>query len=261
MNDQDNSASGVRRVSPKDRKPKLATGGLHFPPSDDTLPDLPSDEERFPPLPPEPTRRGKGEPFPPLAAAPTPMTESETRFPDLAALPREPSPLPFDDYDDSPAVITPPEERFPPLSTEVIEQPAAPSVDEPGFSDEPDRLAPPPKRSNGAWQNAVALIFLLAAMAVFALGMMIYANPYGPLNPFPPATPPPIYVTATFAAPAALPGVTATFTPLPVELLTAMAPARSTTESAATGPTSLPGDSLIEATAVQLTPGVPVGGG
>ncbi len=264
MSEQDNSPSGVRRVSPKDRKPNLATGGLQFPPPDDALPDLPSDEERFPPLPPEPKRRGQGEAFPPLAAAPTPMTESEARFPQLATLPMEEAPLPFDDFDDSPPVVTPPEERFPPLppSTQMIEQPvAAPFIEDHAVASEPDILSKPAGRSSGAWQNAVAVFFVLAAIVVFAVGMMIYFNPYGPLNPFPPATPPPIYITATFAAPAVAPGVTATFTPLPVEMLTEMAPVKSDPQSAAPGPTSLPADSLIDATAAPATPAGPIVGG
>ena len=112
MNDQDNSASGVRRVTPKDRKPSLSTGGLQFPSADDELPELPSEEERFPPLPPEPKRRGKSEPFPPDVApptpspAPSPMTESEKRFPDLANFPGEASPLPFDEFEGAPPGAT-----------------------------------------------------------------------------------------------------------------------------------------------------------
>ena len=265
---------GVRRVSPKDRKPDLASGGLQFPPPDDDLPELPSEAERFPPLPPEPQRRPAGSVIAPVANAPEPRTESEARFPFLAQNPLEEAPLPFDDFDATPAVITPPEERFPPLppSAEVIEQPIEPPTfdePEPDGEPEPDPLAPPRKRSNAGVQNAVAVFFLLASIAVFVIGMIIFTDPYGMLNPFPPPTPPPIFITATFGAPVGdAPGPTASFTPLPAALLTEMAPTKPAefTEEVVTPAASAEAislDAFLGATAVApaATADAPVVGG
>jgi hypothetical protein len=83
-----------------------------------------------------------------------------------------------------------------------------------------------PTRGGGCVPNLLTLLFVAATVGAIALFAVIVQNPYSSLNPFPPFTPLPIIVTATFLPPTATPepspGPTATFTPLPPE---SMAPA------------------------------------
>jgi hypothetical protein len=65
----------------------------------------------------------------------------------------------------------------------------------------------------------LTLLFVAATVGAIGLFVVIVQNPYSSLNPFPPFTPLPIIVTATFLPPTITPepspGPTATFTPLP----------------------------------------------
>ncbi len=104
--------------------------------------------------------------------------------------------------------VVPPAERFPPLPVHQ-EAPPRPSESKP---------AAPRRRSGRAClPNLVALFFLAATAAAAAVFVIIWVDPFTPLNPFPPFTPLPIFVTTTplpERAPPAAP--TATFTPLAV---------------------------------------------
>ncbi len=81
------------------------------------------------------------------------------------------------------------------------------------------RTAPPQQKHVMA--NLLTIVFLLGTIGMVALVVMITQNPYTALNPFPPFTPLPIVITATFMPPTATPpgtiAPTATFTPLAVE--------------------------------------------
>ncbi len=65
-------------------------------------------------------------------------------------------------------------------------------------------------------------------MLLIGVFTLIFVNPQTPLNPFPPFTPIPILITATFLPPTATlepsPGPTLTFTPLPVEAFATSSP-------------------------------------
>ncbi len=69
--------------------------------------------------------------------------------------------------------------------------------------------------------NLLTVLFLLGTIGMIALVVIITQNPYTSLNPFPPFTPLPIVITATFLPPTEAPPGTAaptpTFTPVPIE--------------------------------------------
>jgi hypothetical protein len=109
---------------------------------------------------------------------------------------------------------------FPPDTPETEPDEPPPASSSPALS----TLPQPARKTRGAClPNLVALLFLLATIAVGAYYALIAANPYTQLNPFPPFTPLPRIITATFLPPTPtltpLPAPTATFTPLPVEAL------------------------------------------
>jgi hypothetical protein len=106
------------------------------------------------------------------------------------------------------AAPTPPEERFPPAN------PIVSTVRE-----VPEQLRP---RST-LLPNLVAIVFAIATVAALGLFVMIWINPYTPLNPLAPPTPLPIIITttplpATATVPVS-PGPTVTFTPISAEEL------------------------------------------
>lgn len=133
------------------------------------------------------------------------------------------------------ALFPPETEASPADSAETQPEPvipAPPAPDEPlpeVFSPNPailrDPPAPQPVRQprNTCLPNLVTLFFVVATFAVGAYFVLIASNPHTRLNPFPPFTPLPRIVTATFLPPTVtwtpLPAPTATFTPLPVEAL------------------------------------------
>lgn len=123
----------------------------------------------------------------------------------------------FDAAAASPATILPAERpapkapvpgRYPPI--DPAREPAAaasPAVE--AAPPRPGRTRGQPGRSG--LYNAVALLFALLTVAVFAYYSVLWRDPYSALNPFPPATPF-IVVTAT---PAANPGAALLPTPAP----------------------------------------------
>lgn len=223
--DEQQPPDSVRRVGPKDRKERLDYGKRLFPPET--------------PLPLDP-------PAPDAEAEPLPF--DETWFAEAEDAAPHP-PLPFDG--EEPVASAQTEERFPPLpppgwarpAPETQPQPVRPMRSRPKRRPAPP---PPPKRGRGCFYNLLALLFLALTAGAIWLGVTIYNNPYSLLNPLPPPTPLPIVITATFGPPAEptpapilgpLPGEataeatdapvmepTATFTPLPADLLTQLAP-------------------------------------
>ncbi len=127
--------------------------------------------------------------------------------------------------------LFPPETESPPSDIPdaqpepIIQVESLPEV----FSPNPARLKMPPalqparKPRNTCLPNLLTLFFVVATIGVGAYYALIAANPHTQLNPFPPFTPLPRIVTATFLPPTPTltspPAPTATFTPLPVEAL------------------------------------------
>jgi hypothetical protein len=153
--------------------------------------------------------------FPP---EPTPPPEDHRRFMPPPAETPAPVELPYRDP-------TPPAaeaERFPPLDPQKLVKPQRRKAQR------SDEITPP---KNTGWANLMTVLFLLATVGVIAAGIVIYQDPYTPINVFAPPTPQPIIITATFP-PAPTPTIspTATFTPLPAAALTAIAP-EATVES------------------------------
>ena len=83
------------------------------------------------------------------------------------------------------------DERFPPLPPEYTKA----NTPRPPAAPQPSK--PNPRRGIYLTYGSMALVFL----GVVALAAFIYRNPYSALNPFPPPTPLPILVTATFLPP------------------------------------------------------------
>jgi hypothetical protein len=276
MPDENEKPRGVRRVGAKDRKPKLDGGRLVFPPSappPEGEPPTPSEEgdaqfarpanadERFAPprpvgdasvgaqqaAPPRQPDSPTAEPSPALPpdllddfAPPderfAPPGEADERF----APPRPASPLQN--------VVSGEDERFPP----VRPTPRTPVGTERPASVPRGGTGKPPARRGCAWQNGVALLFVLASIGMVYWGVTLWQNPFHPLNPLPPFTPVPIVVTATPPptlppSPTPLPP-TATFTPIPLD---AFAVATEEATDTATAEVTLDATDLltVEATA------------
>ena len=183
----DKGSGNIRRVTRKDRKRKLETGELEFPP----------DDLRYAP------------PEQPAEAAPE-KPDSFPGEPDVEA-----------SIEEAVVVETAPEtlpaERFPPLefpSDETYQPVERPAV------------AHAPPRRNPCLYNLIALFFLLATVVAVAWVVLVWNNPYTPLNPLAPFTPLPIIITTTplpatptippTPGPTATLEPTATFTPLAV---------------------------------------------
>ncbi|MFO7323539.1 MAG: hypothetical protein DIU68_017555 [Chloroflexota bacterium] len=245
MTDEEKRPPGpVRRVGPKDRKNRLDYGKRLFPP------------ETPLPLDPPPPDEG-GEPLPFDAA--DVEAEAADRFPplpfdgdDLLANAQD---GPADEEDRFPPLPPPgwarPEHRAPPPAERPEPQPPHPKPSPPIKPKAKRRPAAPPKRGRGCFYNLVTLLFLALTVGVVVFGVYIFNNPYSSLNPLPPPTPLPIIITATFSPPTEpaavetdapvigpaatqetpaeettpeITGPTPTFTPLPADLLTQLAP-------------------------------------
>ncbi|NWG15021.1 MAG: hypothetical protein HXY41_00155 [Chloroflexi bacterium] len=181
---------GIRRVTRKDRKRRLETGELIFPPEAEAAPDEPE-----------------------KPAAPEATDETPADAPVMAAV--EPPSV-----EATPAPVHP--GRFPPLAFEPEREPERP------------RRAPaaaPPRRANSLLPNLISILFIVATLVVAGWFVLVWNNPYTPLNPFPPYTPLPLIITTTpLPAPPTLsptpapPTPSLTFTPLPVEAFATAAP-------------------------------------
>ena len=236
MSDDEKRAPGnVRRVTSRNRKDQLNYGSNLFPPESPLTPDPRADAA-------EP-----GEPLP----------FDESAFV-VQTVERDP-PLPFDG--DEPAPLVAQEaERFPPLpppawarheaEAEASRSPA-PRLSSPA----PARKTAPRKktsRKRGCLYNLLTLLFFVLTIGAVLYGIYIFQNPYSSLNPLPPATSLPIMITATPEPPPVMPVLdptsdtslvtdeapvvneepatpteimpTATYTPLPPEVLTELAP-------------------------------------
>lgn len=247
MSDDDKRAPGnVRRVTARDRKDHLDYGQNLFPPEQPLAPDpradtpqpaepLPFDEDaftaqtadRFPPLPfdgEDPLVAQEAERFPPL---PTPGWARQ----DAAGAVEE-------DIEAQAADEPPPTVSTPAPRRSRRARPASKKQ---------------PSRGRGCLYNLLTLVFFLLTIGALVYGFYIFNNPFSPLNPLPPMTPLPIMITATPApqqaeppapeasatpmmldltilteepaAPTATEALpTATYTPLPPEVLTELAP-------------------------------------
>lgn len=123
-----------------------------------------------------------------------------------------------------PKVYTPPEERFPPVSIpRDVEVP--PTVRQAGeIQPKASKLKQKPSNQRlESAANAVTVVLIILMVLVIGYFVLIWRNPYSPLNLFPPPTPLPVYVTATFLPPTetATPEPTETpiFTPIPQNVL------------------------------------------
>jgi hypothetical protein len=101
--------------------------------------------------------------------------------------------------------VTPSEERFPPVYPVTVEASSAQVV----------------RPRSTFLPNFITILFALATLVAIGLFVIIWTNPYTPLNPLAPPTPLPIIITATplpaTATSPVTPGATASFTPLPAE--------------------------------------------
>ncbi|MBL8154747.1 MAG: hypothetical protein JNM70_11235 [Anaerolineae bacterium] len=142
------------------------------------------------------------------------ITSSAPLFPVDEGMPLEAESAPAEvvpEANPTERVVQPPEaDRFPQVPAEVAVS---------------QRTGQPVRSGGGCVPNLVTLLFVAATVGAIALFAVIVQNPYSSLNPFPPFTPLPIIVTATFLPPTATlepsPGPTATFTPLPPESIAA----------------------------------------
>jgi hypothetical protein len=98
------------------------------------------------------------------------------------------------------------DDRFPPLNPEAA-QPKPPA----------------PRQRSTLLPNLLAIFFFFATIGAGVYVYLVARDPYSPLNPFPPFTPVPIYITTTplppTITPTSSPVPTATFTPIPREVL------------------------------------------
>lgn len=186
--------------------------------ANDPLFGLPPTLDALPPEPPPP---------PPPAPQAAPSVDEFVLPPDAELDAEPPADEPVRDK-----IYTPPAERFPPLYVPPP-RPAAPPAPKPA-----------PRPTNSRVYNLLALLFLLATIGVIIVGVIIFRDPYTPLNPLPPFTPLPIIITATFSPvtepPPPTSAPTATFTPIPVEMLTQNAPAPTATRTLQQGDPALP---------------------
>lgn len=160
--------------------------------------------------------------FPPS----TPMPPEHTRFapPDVA--PQLPT-LPDDDVEQlipttRGKVVTPPEERFPPIAPprdlpEAIQQSKTLYPERNAPAEQP--VAPQPKnRMRNVLANLLTALLMLLMLGAVAFFVYVWQNPYSPMNPLALPTPLPVVITATFLPPTDTPNPTTaptmTFTPL-----------------------------------------------
>ncbi|MBI5667186.1 MAG: hypothetical protein HZC41_04190 [Chloroflexi bacterium] len=153
---------GIRRVTRKDRKRKIETGKLEFPPDD--LRYAPQDAVE-----------------PAADAAPVEPAAPPPGEPDVEASIEEAA------VETAPVTPAPPAERFPPL--EYPPEAAPPARQRPAAT------APP--RRNPCLYNLLTLVFLLLTVAVIGWIALVWTNPYTPLNPLAPFTPLPVIITTT----------------------------------------------------------------
>lgn len=193
------SSGGIRRVTRKDRKRKIETSKLEFPPDDlayappESQPDAPAPVDNLPDW---------------LST----IAQPETSAPDVEASIEEAA---VEIAAVVPPLTTQPQpERFPPLD----------------YPSEPRRAVPPrpavqavPPRRNTCLFNLLTLVFLLLTVAALGWIALVWTNPYTPLNPLAPFTPLPVIITTTplptlspTPAPTDTLAPTATFTPLAV---------------------------------------------
>lgn len=186
-------SGNIRRVTRKDRKRKIETSKLEFPPDDLRYAPPESVEPAAETIPEAPVE----------SAAPPGEPDVEASIEEAVVIETAPETLPA--------------ERFPPLEF---------SSGKPG---QPQVNAAPktvPPRRNPCLYNVIALFFLLATVVAVAWVVLVWNNPYTPLNPLAPFTPLPIIVTTTPLPPTpTVPPTlgptdtlepTATFTPLAV---------------------------------------------
>jgi hypothetical protein len=226
MNDNSNDErkrDHVRRVTARDRKRKLKAADPRFPAPDESQ----QQPTPAPPPPPksEPEQESEEETPADTDAEAEILTELEAKLASEAAaalaepiqLETEPEAIPAPEIAPEDKIYTPPEERFPPLEAPRETPPAPPE---------------PPRQPRIAWQDIVAILFLLLSIGEIVLGVIIFRDPYHPLNLLAPPTPLPIFITATFPPPSPAPPVTAeptlTFTPLAAEVMTDVPPSTLT---------------------------------
>ncbi len=149
--------------------------------------------------------------FPPDSLPQEPRSDVEETQPYSEA--HEPEPLP----PPKPARTSRSEaraERFPPL----------PDQERPPARPQRRRVQPAAaarRRRGSPWRDAIALLFILGALAAGAYFIFIWNNPYSPLNPLAPPLPPPVIVSET-PLPTSTPTVTLTHTPRPTATFTAL---------------------------------------
>jgi hypothetical protein len=250
MSDDENRAHGnVRRVTAKNRKETLDYGQNLFPPESPLTPDA---------------RGGVAEPGEPLPFDDSAfVAQAADRFPPLPFDGDEPAAFAAQEAERFPPLPPPAWARHEAAQEAEFEDdlaPVPPPVSVPAPVRGKARKTAPkkkPSRARGCLYNLLTLLFFALTIGALIYGIYIFQNPFSPLNPLPPATSLPIMITATPAplptdAPTSEPSATpltldlnlmteeapapveivptATYTPLPPEMLTELAPVTPTPE-------------------------------
>ena len=169
-------------------------------------------------------RKRRLDPSGPLIPPEENPSEADARFAPPSVVPAKEEPVPEPDLPLEPAA---PVDRFPPLEHKTESLASA---------SQPEKLskAAPARRGGTCLYNLLTLVFMVGTVAALVWVVLVAQNPYSKLNPFPPFTPMPVIITATFLpatdAPPPTAGPTATFTLIPVEALDTPVPAETTRE-------------------------------
>lgn len=250
MSDEETRDPGnVRRVTAKNRKERLDYGQNLFPPESPLSPDprAASGSESDTPLPFDAATAfsAPADRFPPLPFD----GEDPVAFAAQEAEPERFPPLPPPGWARAAAQHVDPIEEAEPEPL-----PAARPTRSTAKKAAPRKQT---SKGRGCLYNLLTLLFLVLTVGALIYGVYLFQNPYSTLNPLPPPTSLPIIITATAQPPTDVPPTTeafetlapvdttlatpepmatveaqptATYTPLPPEVLTELAPGAPTPE-------------------------------
>ncbi len=176
MSDDENKKPEIRRVTQRDRKRSLKAAQPLFPDERDADANRTDDSDAEATSEPPDTSKpsAKSMPDETVDLDPSAMDDVEVPSIHVAAVIAK---------DHNPQNITPPEERFPPLSVPAED-------DEDTHHPEATPDSKKRKRRVGDWRhNLIAVIFLIATIGMCGVYTSIWNDRYSAINPFPPATP------------------------------------------------------------------------